>query len=334
MTGWTIAFSVKIGLEDVVAGTEEDQQVRSVINQPGDFSIRSLFLIFNRKCIPLRCLCDMVRGLISIYRGRHHQIGVGRSYLGHPLVSVHLAHIYPSETQCDFKGALLDDFDLITLAGILAFWYVDSGVMDDRRKRTIGYGLYTANPDSVNGQAPTFPPTSLKFQTYEYIAPGESKPQEGIGKGDNNMLLYLQMTGNKDFPNGAILPYSGNFVSDGMDGTMCVSQEIFWQDYLLRKSTPRLLQSINPVTYAWVKSTDQSNSSLPQFNIALGDSGHEDDFFLWNPEAVMDWTWEPEDSEQHFNNHQKEENGSSNLKITCELISASVKGLDLVVFNH
>lgn len=49
VTDWTIAFSVDIGLEDIEPGSDEDQKVRSVLNQPGDFSIKSLFLLFNRE---------------------------------------------------------------------------------------------------------------------------------------------------------------------------------------------------------------------------------------------------------------------------------------------
>ncbi|KAF7585360.1 hypothetical protein BBP40_011116 [Aspergillus hancockii] len=278
VTGWTIAFSVDIGLEDIEPGSEEDQKVRSVLNQPGDFSIKSLFLLFNQANI-----------------------------------------IKLDPDNCDFKGAALDQDDISALGGVLADWYVGPDtVMADRQKRTIGYGLCTTKPSSVNQQAPTFPPTSLKFQTYEYIAPGSTEPQEGLGKGDNNMLLYLQMTDNQKFPDTAILPYTGNFVADGMDGTMCVDRKIFWDDYLLRKLTPQLLQSLNRATYAWVKSTDQSNSFNLIFNIGLGDPGHSDDYFLWNPkQAPFDWSWNPDEAEQRYHNTHNGDGDANSLRITC-----------------
>ena len=107
-------------------------------------------------------------------------------------------------------------------------------MMDDRQKRVIAYGLQTAKPQSVNQNAPTFPPTALKFQTYEYIAPGKQDPEEGIRKGDSNMLLYyLQMTDHKISPQGNP-NYSGNFVSSAMNGTTCIALEIFWDSSLLR----------------------------------------------------------------------------------------------------
>lgn len=210
---------------------------------------------------------------------------------------------------------------------MLADWYVGpDSVMADRQKRTVGYGLYTANPGSVNEQAPTFPPTSLKYQTYEYIAPGSNEPQEGLGKGDNNMLLYLQMTDNQPFPSAAILPYTGNFVADRMDGTMCVERKIFLDNYLLRQSAPQLLQSLNGATYAWVKSTNQTNSLNVQFTIGLGDSGHSKDFFLWKPDgtsAPFNWSWNPDEAEQRYYNEHTGDDGNS-LQIACQLSFASI----------
>lgn len=76
------------------------------------------------------------------------------------------------EDETDFNGTELTKNERLYLGVILASWYAgDDGVMSDRRKRTIAYGLQTLRPDTVNEQAATFPPTSLKFQTYEYIAP-------------------------------------------------------------------------------------------------------------------------------------------------------------------
>lgn len=44
---WVIAFNVKLDKIDLEPGSEEDQQVRIAIQQPGDFSLQSLFLTFN-----------------------------------------------------------------------------------------------------------------------------------------------------------------------------------------------------------------------------------------------------------------------------------------------
>lgn len=47
--GWVVAFNVKIDQVDLHPDSEEYQHVRSKIQQPGDFSIKSLFLTFNCK---------------------------------------------------------------------------------------------------------------------------------------------------------------------------------------------------------------------------------------------------------------------------------------------
>lgn len=47
VAGWTIAFDVSIDKATVEKDSEEDQRVRSAIQQPGDFSLSSLYLKFN-----------------------------------------------------------------------------------------------------------------------------------------------------------------------------------------------------------------------------------------------------------------------------------------------
>lgn len=213
---------------------------------------------------------------------------------------------------------------------MLAQWYVvaEDSVMREREKRTLAYGLRTQNPGSVNEVAPSFPPTALKFQTYEYIAPGKTKPEEGIGKGDSNMLLYLQMTDHASFPDVAVLDYSGNYVSGDMDGTMCIGRNILWDRYLLRGFTPPstqpLLQIFNQYTYAWVNKAQPSSPVLTvDWEIGMGDpSRHSNNsgFYSWkvNPDDVMEWIWAPKESEQAFKDSWQDGAAYANVDITCE----------------
>ncbi|KAI9929452.1 hypothetical protein MW887_000923 [Aspergillus wentii] len=278
--GWKVAFNVKIDQIDLEPGSDEYEQVKGRIEQPGDFSIRSLFLTFN--------MGDIIKLNID---------------------------------HCDFKGARLDEDDILTLGGLLAKWYIDEGPMTQRQNRTIGYGLHTRTPEDINNEAPTFPPTSLKFQTYEYIAPGKAEPEEGIPAGDNNMLLYLQMTDNQPFPTTAILPYSGNFASKGMDGTMCIERGIFWDKYLLRTIPPELLHTLNHATYVWVEHADVDHPTKPDWVIGTGDSTHSasPDFFHWEPNGTLDWTWglPQKKSEQHYWKHHIVGDSDGTLGIDC-----------------
>ena len=207
--------------------------------------------------------------------------------------------------HCDFRGANLDEDDRISLGSLLAKWYIDDGPMTDRQKRTIGYGLHTSDPSSVNKDAVEFPPTSLKFQTYGYIAPNKTEPDEGIGAGDNNMLLYLQMTNKKKFPSDPVLRYSGNFATSGMDGTMAIERSIFWDSYLLR-TTNELLHKLNRATYVWIKYANVDNIKKPQWEIGVGDSGSSNsatpEFFHWDPDPTntMSWTWGPRHGSEQY----------------------------------
>ncbi|KAL4769098.1 hypothetical protein BDW60DRAFT_210335 [Aspergillus nidulans var. acristatus] len=289
VSGWVIAFSANIGTEDVEKDSDEDKKVRQALKQNGTYSIMSLFLLFNQADI------------LKMDKENSHLIGVE-----------------------------FDDDDWSALGGVLNNWYLgDDSPMKDRKTRTIGYALRTNDPRSVNSDAPTFPPTSLKFQTYEYKAPGhESEPgQDGIGVGDNNVLLYLQMTDNEDFPNIIGLPWNGNFVEDGKEGTVCVATKLIWDGYLLRKTSPLLLHSLNQATYAWIKSTDQSDSLNLKFDIGIGSSGRSNDFFYWEPLYTwadmvnpVQWTWAPNESEQ-THDHGVDHTGddANHLTINCKV---------------
>lgn len=49
VSGWTIAFDIDIQKFNLEEGSDEEREVKKAIEQPGDFSISSLFLAFNRK---------------------------------------------------------------------------------------------------------------------------------------------------------------------------------------------------------------------------------------------------------------------------------------------
>lgn len=283
---WVIAFNVALDKIDLEPGSDEDKAVRVAIDQPGDFSLQSLFLTFNSGDITKL-----------------------------------------NDDRCDFKGVNLDDDDKYTLGSILAKWYIEEGPMTERRNRTIGYNMLTSKPSSVNQQAPTFPPTSLKFQTYEYIGPGQTKPSEGIPAGDNNMLLYLQMTDNKPFPPTTILPYTGNFASSGMDGSMCIGRNIFWDNYLLRVSpATELLHTLNHATYVWIKHADIDRTQSPNWEIGVGDSSHSASppFFHWIKQGIMSWAWgQPrKDDEQYYKHETQAGYVYGRLTVDCNVTNS------------
>lgn len=150
-------------------------------------------------------------------------------------------------------------------------------------------------------------------------------PNEGLQAGDNNMLLYLQMTDHQPFPKEAILAYSGNFVSKGMDGTMCINHDIFWDSYLLRETNPLLLHTFNPYTYVWVKSANVDQPIAPVWQLGLPDPNHRDQsFYYWkaNPNDPLEWTWEPNAPEQSCHLIGKRSSETCHIDIDCESASS------------
>ncbi|KAL4934431.1 uncharacterized protein BDV17DRAFT_286142 [Aspergillus undulatus] len=154
-------------------------------------------------------------------------------------LSISLSDLMKEKSQnlngCDFNGVKLDKFELLDFCSLLAPWYISS------------------DPSTIIPQAPELVPTSMRFQTYEYKAAGQDDPDERVPDGDNNTLLYIQMTKDEPFPENEILPYNGNFTTNEIPGMMCIRRDLFWENYLLRVKSP-LLQLLNRTTYVWVKS--------------------------------------------------------------------------------
>ena len=181
---------------------------------------------------------------------------------------------------------------------------VADAVKSEPRKATIGYSVQTKTPSTVNEEAPTFPPTSVKFQNYEYLAPDQSTPTDGPGpKGDNNVLLYLEMTQNLDFPKEP-LTYSGNFVTAGMDGTICISRDVFFDSYLLRHTPSFLLNALNQSVYGWIVQSRNVSANQeypdPEKNLKVGPGSDQDstpEFFAFKPVdgSNTKWNWTPSD---------------------------------------
>ncbi|EAW09128.1 uncharacterized protein ACLA_078770 [Aspergillus clavatus NRRL 1] len=198
----------------------------------------------------------------------------------------------------DFNGADLSDDQKTYLSLILSHWYVgENSKWQDRQKRTLAYALHTAKPETT-------------------------KPGEGLGPdGENNMLLYLQMTENRAFPDIRLLEYSGNYVSPGINGTIIIDRNIIWDSYLFRQSPSQLLSLFNAYTYAWIDSADIPDILAEQWRIAPGDPSHSSgaSFYAWKESTpnALTWTWAPSNDEQKYHNTLKTDGGWNRLDIDC-----------------
>lgn len=134
------------------------------------------------------------------------------------------------------------------------------------------------------------------------------------------MLLYLQMTDKRPFPDIRLLEHSGNYVSKGMNGTIIIDRDIIWDRYLFRDTVPKLLSQFNIHTYAWVASANNSELFGEQWSIALGDPSHSSDasFYAWKQvSSLLAWTWTPSNEKQTYQHTYKSDAGWNTLNIKC-----------------
>ncbi|KAK3823596.1 MAG: hypothetical protein J3Q66DRAFT_332270 [Benniella sp.] len=127
------------------------------------------------------------------------------------------------------------------------------------------YGVTAGNPKTVNSQAPTFPLTALAFQT---MAPSVKNP-------DHNVLLFLEMTGNRPLPSTIpVLPSSA--WADNDRETMAITGSKF-AEYLANNTKFINLHALTilnhahywvvhkagtPTQSSWILSNDKDSNSI------------------------------------------------------------------------
>jgi hypothetical protein len=129
-------------------------------------------------------------------------------------------------------------------------------MLADRKNDAVLHYLPLATKEGRKQYAmPTVPPTDFTFQNIPFVisATDNGKPS------DDNMLVYLQMTGNDPIPR-QLLTISTNWVvptpdnTDRYDGTVALSRQIFLEGWLLPKLAEFNKGSSYVVTESWWKS--------------------------------------------------------------------------------
>jgi hypothetical protein len=167
---------------------------------------------------------------------------------------------------------------------------------------TLGYAISASKPKSAPpaNQVPTFLPVWNQFQTSEWRFPADNKPKSGIPDGNNNSLMYLQMTYPHDPPSDPHYSYTGNMVGDGESGTLFISRKLFWNDYLI----PVLRQLNYNTIFQPTKAHCSNNEVEPdwQYEWSIGQPAalylkHNDmgDTFWDFAEAPTNWSWSHHD---------------------------------------
>lgn len=171
---------------------------------------------------------------------------------------------------------------------------------------TLGYVLTAldahSKPVTID---PTFLPTFNQFQTCEWRAQSSGKAEQGLSAGDNNCLLYLQMTKGNDAPKDLNYNYTGNMVDAGESGTLFVSRKLFWDKWLLPQ-----LRILNCKSYLLAVGAHCSNNEVsPDFEWRwkIGDEaakekgrGEQDPFYDFHPSntQALGFSWAPGSTRQ------------------------------------
>ncbi|KAF7979540.1 hypothetical protein HWV62_42134 [Athelia sp. TMB] len=119
-------------------------------------------------------------------------------------------------------------------------------------------------------QSPTFAPTSLNFQSFPFV----TASNKGTKGSENNTLVYLQMTQERQLPADLLPTPNANWIvpaTPRYDGTLCLSKATFLDKWLLPQ-----LSSLNSAT-TWVTVIDHAPGPEPApYSLSGGHFGYED----------------------------------------------------------
>ncbi|KAE9371699.1 hypothetical protein N431DRAFT_467860 [Stipitochalara longipes BDJ] len=222
--------------------------------------------------------------------------------LDHPgLYSISLARITdPVIKLCDFKGYVFTEDIKITFQYCVSRHI--SEMLKDRTSQTIGYTWTTQNPEGAYVKAPSFPPTAMILQSYPYYEDGQIEPVVGLGKGDNNMLLYSEMTNKRPIPKEQKIIWKGNFISPSPTppktaalATMTIGTQVFWNEFLLGNSLGPLLTRMNEATWLEAKVCRAEYGAIEndfEYDVGPVDT-RPPSFYDWVPkDDGTGWKWE------------------------------------------
>lgn len=264
---WDIPFTIDLGMEGVKE--EERDAVNTMLRIPGDYSIQRLLLLF---------------GTASLVKDP----GIGNMKMsdGSPPPQILKNYLTPflkewavpyNQIENRLAGKILD-IDASTMAGKEVF-------MDDVKLPML-YHAIPEDPKKVNAIAPTFPPTNLTYQTYQFVRGDQSRPTQS----GRNCFVYLEMCGIKDgkpYPLPANTNFgedNGNFVtadlapSAQIDGSMCFTRELLIENRIIPHLQPLIkLAELNIISVQ----ADRTKKNHFQWDYSFGNNqiGYEDSYF-------------------------------------------------------
>ncbi|KAI0750917.1 hypothetical protein C8Q80DRAFT_1118865 [Daedaleopsis nitida] len=185
----------------------------------------------------------------------------------------------------------------------------------------LGYAVTVPDPSVANPIAPSFPPTSVQFQTMAYNGSVPSKVQPG----GLDCFLFLEMTGKRSAPH-TLIDWTWNWIQAPSSppgpregGCMVVAKANFWDAFFVERATflnRMALDMLNRV--GWAIDNEQSTIGGGDLPWSLSSSEPPDSALAWKSKTAMsmkwDWSHHTEDS-SGFNPYWYD----SDTQVTVEL---------------
>ncbi|PGH16369.1 hypothetical protein AJ80_05219 [Polytolypa hystricis UAMH7299] len=246
-----LACPVNIGLAGVPKDSEEYKRIRELMNKPGDYTIKQLFVDFasaqTRVLDPSSTDFGVWTASDWILKDMDTPMPLDDAT---PTKDYWRPSGWAEGQKRTITGDILENLKT-------CFAYALGSAMTKAAAGQLGF---TATADAGNSEGePTFVPSDVRFQTYPYHD-SEGHTETGLsGKGQLNYLLYLEMTDNNTPPVGPdefLPPDGGNWANgtdpnkDGIEefGTYVLSRKNFVETWLLPKM--RKLNRMMNVSYS------------------------------------------------------------------------------------
>lgn len=186
----------------------------------------------------------------------------------------------------------------------------------------LGYAVTVPDPSVANPIAPSFPPTSVQFQTMAYSGDIPAKVQPG----GLDCFLFLEMTDKRAAPH-TLIDWTWNWVqppssppSPRQGGCMVIAKANFWDAFFVERATflnRMALDMLNRVGWAI---DNQATSSIGGADLGwtLTDSKPSDSDLSWKSKTATSMKWD-------WSHHTEERSGfrpywhDSDTQVTVEL---------------
>jgi hypothetical protein len=237
------------------------------------------------------------------------------SQMGLPEEDFSLAQLYidsSSSTQYDLSQSSFgsnEDWNSETdsvQANFKTFVTKWLNLMSTKDCTILGYSAQAVSSDT-NQNATSFPPTSIDYQRYPWIDPGNSSAtkEDNI---DTNALCYLMMSGFDEPPDPPAMQYSGTFVDDDTKpGIYSMNSTVFWDSWLLP-----LLQTIN-----------QGAEVIPEKPMVTYTSGKEYPYQVNEESSLGDNSKHPNADDTYFKFVAADQSGSKKWTWTGDPLTST-----------